>query len=541
MDAHLFLRFCRAAMPRLLGAWLEKIQEPLPGLLSCSLTLPNRKTDRKVQLCLRAHRKDPFLFLTTSRLAAGRPPSAPVMRLRKYTLGRRIAACVPNFAERRLWLLMGGQSQAAEDAPEGKTIWMLLDLREGLSLRFCAADEQPREDALRWPAPDALADACAHWQDWPVLTPALRRTLVHFDPLDQQALLEDLRLGDGDLFFYRPQHPPQPGEPACRLSAWPLPAPLLGPTPDNWKEEIREDILAAVEEAGKCLALDELTRQAAEAAALPLTRRGRKLQRLLDKLREEEERLDRMCAARADALALQENCWRWPADFRAAIVAVPEGGHGPARDIPLDVRYSLRDNMARLFHTARRGLRGREHLVERRRALEQELAALEAARDAARRGGPAPDAVADNTKLPLPPSLPKNVQLFISDDGFVLLRGRDAKGNLAARKLAAPHDIWLHADGGPGSHVIIRRAHAGQDIPERTLEQAGGLAANKSWLRDAARARILYAEVRHIRALRGAAPGTVRMDKIRLSREVAVDPALDLRLLPRPDESPDEA
>ena len=120
----------------------------------------------------------------------------------------------------------------------------------------------------------------------------------------------------------------------------------------------------------------------------------------------------------------------------------------------------------------------------------------------------------------------------MSEDGFVLLRGRDAKGNLAARKLAAPHDIWLHADGGPGSHVIIRRAHAGQTIPDRTLEQAGGLAANKSWLRDAARARILYAEVRHIRALRGAAPGTVRMDKIWLSREVPVDPSLELRLLP---------
>ena len=38
-------------------------------------------------------------------------------------------------------------------------------------------------------------------------------------------------------------------------------------------------------------------------------------------------------------------------------------------------------------------------------------------------------------------TLPKNVQMFISSDGFVLLRGRDSKGNLAARKLAAPHDI----------------------------------------------------------------------------------------------------
>ena len=116
--------------------------------------------------------------------------------------------------------------------------------------------------------------------------------------------------------------------------------------------------------------------------------------------------------------------------------------------------------------------------------------------------------------------------------GSALLRGRDAKGNIAARKLAAAHDIWLHTDGGPGSHVIIRRAHAGQEVPERTLDQAGALAACKSWQKDAARARILYAEVRHIRSMRGAGTGTVRMDKILYSREVPVDASLETRLLP---------
>lgn len=534
MDAHLFFRFCRAALPRLEGAWLEKIQEPLPGLVCFSLTLPNRKTERKMQLCLCARRKEPFLFLSRRRLTAGKAPSAPVMRLRKYTLGRRIAACVPRFAERQLWLLMGGQSQAAEDAPAGTGIWLRLDLRDGPALRFCAPGEEPQEDVLRWPEPQELAEACARWQDWPVLTPALRRTLqLYDDPLDRQALLEDLRIGDGDLFFYRCSDSPAAGEPACRLSAWPLPRALLSPRPDSWQEECRADVLAAVEEAGTLLVLDPLARQAAQTAALPLSRRERKLERLLDKLKEEENRLARMCAVQADALALQENCWRWPTDFRADAVEAPAGAHGPARRIALDIRYSLRENMARLFHTARRGKRGQEHLVERRRQLEQELAALRIARDAARRGGMAAEVEAGNARLPLPPSVPKNVQLFVSEDGFVLLRGRDARGNLAARKLAAPHDIWLHADGGPGAHVIIRRAHAGQTVPERTLEQAGSLAASKSWLRDAARARILYAEVRHIRALRGAAPGTVRMDKIWLSREVPVDPTLEQRLLPR--------
>ena len=130
-------------------------------------------------------------------------------------------------------------------------------------------------------------------------------------------------------------------------------------------------------------------------------------------------------------------------------------------------------------------------------------------------------------------TLPKNVQMFISSDGFVLLRGRDSKGNLAARKLAAPHDIWLHAENGPGSHVIIRRAHGGQEVPPRTLDEAGALAACKSWQRDAARARIQYAEVRHVKPMRNAPAGTVRIDKSLPSREVSVDLALEETLLPR--------
>ena len=69
-------------------------------------------------------------------------------------------------------------------------------------------------------------------------------------------------------------------------------------------------------------------------------------------------------------------------------------------------------------------------------------------------------------------------------------------------------------------------------MPERTLDQAGALAACKSWQKDAARARILYAEVRHIRSMRGAGTGTVRMDKILYSREVPVDASLETRLLP---------
>ena len=551
---------------------MEKIQEPADGLLALMIYSGGRKR----QLCLRFGRKDPFCFVTAQRISVGRAPSAPIMRLRKYAGGRRIAACVPQWSERRLWLLLGGGADAAtrgaeDDASTAQPLltWLLLDLREGPSLKFLA--DAPEEDQPTWPEPEQLAAALQDWRQWAVLTPALRRTLACLDEPEQWALLEDLRLGGGDLFCYgaaqpenaHPDAAPAPGHalasaqahvdgddpglalprPVLGISAWPLPAALqqalLGK--DAEASRVQEfcggNALALTELAGQDIVLSRLALDQARAAAQPLDRRVRKLTKLLDKLREEESRLGGMMACQADALALQGELWRWPADFRAASVSVEAGPHGPAREIELDLRRSVREEMARMFHTARRGQRGMEHLADRRAALEAELASLRQARHDSLLGATAGNAEESGSGSRAPGSgmaatLPKNVQMFISSDGFVLLRGRDSKGNLAARKLAAPHDIWLHAENGPGSHVIIRRAHGGQEVPPRTLDEAGALAACKSWQRDAARARIQYAEVRHVKPMRNAPAGTVRIDKSLPSREVAVDLALEERLLP---------
>ncbi|SCM73239.1 NFACT RNA binding domain-containing protein [Desulfovibrio sp. 86] len=632
MDAHLFRRLCEDLTPQLTGARIEKLQEPAPGLLALTWYGGGRKR----QLCLRYARKEPFCFLSASRITAGKAPSAQIMRLRKYASGRRIASCVVRFCDRQLWLLLaGGDSALMADsggkgsaAEASRLAWLLLDLREGPSLHFLSEDEAPEEEAPDWPGPDTLAQALQDWRAWSVLTPALRRTLTCLEEPEQWALVEDLRAGGGDVFCYGPALPEAaeisvdgadgqftggqfpgwqlPGgqfpdaqfsgmapavdaaAPASSglfagrasssiraihsiraVSAWPLPpqqrAALL--TDDErasglvLREECGADVLGLTEKAGQDMVLARLAGEQAREAALPLDRRGRKLAKLLDKLREEERRLTGMTEAQADALALQENLWQWPAEYRALSVTVAAGAHGPAREIRLDPRRNVREEMARLFHTARRGWRGLEHLVQRRGALEQEMAAIARARrdsllgagstqtgggqtlsgqaisgqttsgkaGSGKAGGAGPLAGA---AAGMPTALPKNVQLFISSDGFALLRGRDAKGNLAARKLAAPHDIWLHAENGPGSHVIIRRTHGGQDVPVSTLDEAGSLAASKSWQKDAARARIQYAEVRHVKPMRNALAGTVRIDKVLASREVPVDATLEEKLLP---------
>ena len=42
MDAHLFSRFCEELAPRIIGGWLEKVQEPAPGLLAFNINLAAR-------------------------------------------------------------------------------------------------------------------------------------------------------------------------------------------------------------------------------------------------------------------------------------------------------------------------------------------------------------------------------------------------------------------------------------------------------------------------------------------------------------------
>ncbi|MFQ8734735.1 MAG: NFACT RNA binding domain-containing protein [Bilophila wadsworthia] len=121
--------------------------------------------------------------------------------------------------------------------------------------------------------------------------------------------------------------------------------------------------------------------------------------------------------------------------------------------------------------------------------------------------------------------MPKNVQPFRSSDGFLLLRGRDAKGNAQLLKLAAPHDLWMHTGGGPGAHILIRRDHAAQEIPSRTISEAAILSVLKSWRTDETQVDVIAALAKFVHPIRGAKPGTVRIDRM----EPAIIVTLTLR------------
>jgi predicted ribosome quality control (RQC) complex YloA/Tae2 family protein len=75
-------------------------------------------------------------------------------------------------------------------------------------------------------------------------------------------------------------------------------------------------------------------------------------------------------------------------------------------------------------------------------------------------------------------------------------------------RIARPDDLWFHARGVPGSHVVLQAA-PGAAPADDDLDAAADLAARHSRARAAARVEIDFTERKYVRRQRDAAPGLV--------------------------------
>ena len=72
-------------------------------------------------------------------------------------------------------------------------------------------------------------------------------------------------------------------------------------------------------------------------------------------------------------------------------------------------------------------------------------------------------------------------------------------------------DIWLHAQGVSGSHVIIKLPTKSSMAPRHIIEQAAQIAAFNSKARHSSTVPVIYSQVRFVSKIRGAQPGTVNV------------------------------
>jgi predicted ribosome quality control (RQC) complex YloA/Tae2 family protein len=74
--------------------------------------------------------------------------------------------------------------------------------------------------------------------------------------------------------------------------------------------------------------------------------------------------------------------------------------------------------------------------------------------------------------------------------------------------LAKGDDIWLHARGSPGSHVIVRLGK-GADLPPETLRDAATLALLYSDLKKSGKGEVIHTRRKWVKKAKGQAAGAV--------------------------------
>lgn len=103
----------------------------------------------------------------------------------------------------------------------------------------------------------------------------------------------------------------------------------------------------------------------------------------------------------------------------------------------------------------------------------------------------------------------KNTPLhYVSSDGYHMYVGKNNfQNDQLTFNFAVGNDWWFHVKQAPGSHVIVKTN--GEELPDRTFEEAGRLAAYYSSMRGVEKVEIDYVEKKHVKKPKGGKPGFV--------------------------------
>jgi len=203
--------------------------------------------------------------------------------------------------------------------------------------------------------------------------------------------------------------------------------------------------------------------------------------------------------------------------------------------ISLDKSLTPVQNMAQFF---KRWKKGESAKMALRQVIEETLDRLEQLESEKNRFIETGEIPLDTTSLPKKKEekarqkkqngTTHNPAIYISSDQMRLMVGRNAleNDNLSFR-LARGNDLWFHARGVPGSHLIVRMERR-KEIPYQTLLDAATLALHFSRYKKAGKGEVLYTYRKYIRKPKKGKPGAVicsqektlyiEMDATRLKR-----------------------
>ncbi|MBM4330604.1 MAG: fibronectin-binding domain-containing protein [Deltaproteobacteria bacterium] len=191
--------------------------------------------------------------------------------------------------------------------------------------------------------------------------------------------------------------------------------------------------------------------------------------------------------------------------------------------IPLEEALDPAANVQRYFKRYKKAKRGIEFSLERISETEQEIAYLDSLLFQVEEAGDdeALGAIREEleeakilsiskkqkmTREKKETSLP--VRRFRSTEGLEIYCGKHNVGNeYLLRKMARGNDLWFHAQGTPGSHVLLKVS--AKEPGFKSILEAAAIAAYYSRGKNSTRLPVDYTEVKNLRRPKGARPGFV--------------------------------
>ena len=115
-------------------------------------------------------------------------------------------------------------------------------------------------------------------------------------------------------------------------------------------------------------------------------------------------------------------------------------------------------------------------------------------------------------------------RLFTVAGGFQVWAGKSGENNdLLSTRHTAKNDLWFHARGVGGSHVVLKIGTGKGEVSKQAIEQAAAIAAYYSKMKKSKLVPVAMCEGKYVRKPKGVPAGTVTLER---EKTLFVEPKL---------------
>jgi predicted ribosome quality control (RQC) complex YloA/Tae2 family protein len=119
---------------------------------------------------------------------------------------------------------------------------------------------------------------------------------------------------------------------------------------------------------------------------------------------------------------------------------------------------------------------------------------------------------------------PLPFRVFTVAGGFQVWAGKSSENNdLLTTRHTAKNDLWFHARGVGGSHVVLKLGTGKGEVSKQAIAQAASIAAYYSKMKNASMVPVTMCEGKFVRKPKGVPAGTVYVER---EQTIFAEPAL---------------